>query len=173
MTNFFQLGCVLIATGNRMPEDLAKVTGMEFPPPPSRLEFLGWRFVMRGAGGLHAQHEEFAAFLEVLKARCETWEMESSKDYRRIDVQGDERTQADSTGNQASFSSNLEGLSMTVSEPPSHRQQRVAQIYQRIPSRHTNSLYTPLLNLPRHLPWNSIVACHGLPAAYGSTVAQS
>ena len=49
-----------------------------------------------------AQHGEFAAFLEVLKVRCETWEMEGSKDYRRIDIQGDERTQADSTGNQVS-----------------------------------------------------------------------
>lgn len=56
MTSFFQLGGVLIATSNRMPEDLAKAMGMEFPRPPSRLESLGWRFVMRGVGILHAQH---------------------------------------------------------------------------------------------------------------------
>lgn len=121
MMSFFQLGGVLIATSSRMPEDLAKATGMEFPRPPPRLESLGWRFVMRGVGNLHAQHGEFAAFLEVLKARCETWETESSKDYRRIDIQGNERTQAGSAGNQASFLSDSEGLSMT-------RQQRMAQM---------------------------------------------
>ena len=173
MTSFFQLGGVLIATSNRMTEDLVKAMGMGFPRPPLRLESLGWRFVMRGVGNLYAQHGEFAAFLEVLKVRCETWEMGGSKDYRRIDIQGDERTQADSTGNQASFLSDLEGLSMTASEPCDNRQQRVAQMYQKIPSSHTNSLNTTLLKLPRHLPWNSIAACHGLPAVYRSTVAQS
>jgi hypothetical protein len=45
-----------------MPEDLAKAMGMKFPWPPSRLESLGWRFVVRGVGNLHAQHGEFAAF---------------------------------------------------------------------------------------------------------------
>lgn len=72
MTSFFQLGGVLIAMSNRMPEDLVKATGMGFPRPPLRLESLGWRFAMRGVGNLHAQHGEFVAFLEVLKARCET-----------------------------------------------------------------------------------------------------
>jgi protein AFG1 len=67
---------------------------------------------VRGVGNLHAQHGEFAAFSEVLEAHCETWEMEGSKDYRRIDIQGDERTQADNTRNQASFLSDLEGLFM-------------------------------------------------------------
>ena len=120
MTSFFQLGGVLIATSNRMTEDLVKAMGMGFPRPPLRLESLGWRFVMRGVGNLYAQHEEFAAFLEILKVRCETWEMEGSKDYRRIDIQGGERPQADSTGNQASFLSDLEGLSIIASEPSSH-----------------------------------------------------
>jgi peroxisome-assembly ATPase len=73
MMSFFQLGDVLIATSNRMPEDLAKAMGAKFPWPPSRLESLGWRFVMRGVGNLHAQHGEFAAFSEVLEAHCETW----------------------------------------------------------------------------------------------------
>ena len=173
MTGFFQLGGVPIATSDRIPEDLAKAMGIKSPWPPSRLESLGWRFVMQGVGNLHAQHGEFAAFSEVLEAHCETWEMEGSKDYRRIDIQGDERTQADNTGNQASFLSDLEGLSMTASEPCDNRQQRVAQMYQKIPSSHTNSLNTTLLKLPRHLPWNSIAACHGLPAVYRSTVAQS
>ncbi|OCL03602.1 hypothetical protein AOQ84DRAFT_433860, partial [Glonium stellatum] len=119
MTSFFQLGGVLIATSNRMPEELAKAIGMEFPQPPSRLESLGWMFGRRGVGNLHAQHGEFAAFLEVLKARCEIWEMESGKDYRRIDGLEDERIQINGIGNRASFLSDLEGQPMTVSEPPS------------------------------------------------------
>ena len=72
MTSFFQLGGVLIATSNRMPEDLGKAAGMEFPRPPPQLEALGWRFVMRGVGNLHARHGELGTFLEGLKARCET-----------------------------------------------------------------------------------------------------
>jgi len=164
MTSFFQLGGVLIATSNRMPEDLVKAMEMKFPWPPSRLESIGWRFAMRGVGNLHAQYGEFAAFSEVLEAHCETWEMEGSKDYRRIDIQGDERTQADKIGNQASFLSDLKGLSMTASEPPSQSTATGGSMYQRIPSSRTNSLNTTLLNLPRHLPWNSIAACRGLPA---------
>lgn len=134
MTGFFQLGGVPIATSDRMPEDLAKAMGIKFPWPPSRLESLGWRFVVRGVGNLHAQHWEFAAFSEVLEAHCETWEMEGSRDYRRIDIQGDERTQADNTGNQASFLSDLEGLSMTASELPSQSQQRMARCAREYPA---------------------------------------
>ncbi|WPH01083.1 AFG1-like ATPase [Acrodontium crateriforme] len=88
MTSFFQLGGVLIATSNRMPEELAKASGMEFPPP-SRMEALGWRFGLRRNSStsdrIFGGQTEFAAFLEVLKARCEVWEMEGGKDYRRIE----------------------------------------------------------------------------------------
>ncbi len=90
MTSFFHLGGVLIATSNRMPEELAKAAGMEFTPPPTRLDSLSWKF---GLGGSRTagrsekmftkQQGEFAGFLEVLKARCDIWEMESGKDYRR------------------------------------------------------------------------------------------
>jgi len=41
MTSFFQLGGVLIATSNRMPEELAKAAGMEFSRPVTRLSRLG------------------------------------------------------------------------------------------------------------------------------------
>ena len=90
MTSFFHLGGVLIATSNRMPEELARASGVEFAPPPSRFEALGWRFGLRSrgvgaGGGLYAGQTEFAAFLEVLKARCDVWEMEGGRDYRRIE----------------------------------------------------------------------------------------
>ncbi|KAJ4294258.1 hypothetical protein N0V90_007948 [Kalmusia sp. IMI 367209] len=87
MTSFFQLGGVLIATSNRMPEELAKAAGMEFARPVSRLSRLGWRLGMSGVVGRDdgpGQKGEFAQFLEVLRTRCEVWEMEGKNDYRRI-----------------------------------------------------------------------------------------
>ncbi|KAF2441606.1 hypothetical protein P171DRAFT_74866 [Karstenula rhodostoma CBS 690.94] len=87
MTSFFQLGGVLIATSNRMPEELAKAAGMEFARPVSRLSRLGWRLGMPGVVGKDdgpGQKGEFAQFLEVLRTRCEVWEMEGKKDYRRV-----------------------------------------------------------------------------------------
>jgi protein AFG1 len=87
MTSFFQLGGVLIATSNRMPDELAKAAGMEFAPP-AQSRSLGWAskqlYVRRNsAASLPGQAGEFAMFLELLKARCEVWEMDGGKDYRR------------------------------------------------------------------------------------------
>ncbi|KAJ9642367.1 hypothetical protein H2199_004747 [Coniosporium tulheliwenetii] len=92
MTSFFHLGGVLIATSNRMPEELAKAAGMEFGPPPSRMDSLRWRLGVRPAPLRSGENRldsfnEFAAFLELLKARCEIWEMESSRDFRRAEVE--------------------------------------------------------------------------------------
>ncbi|KAF2269223.1 hypothetical protein CC78DRAFT_529451 [Lojkania enalia] len=86
MTSFFQLGGVLIATSNRMPEELAKAAGMEFARPVSRITRLGWSLglgIVVGKDDGPGQRGEFAQFLEVLRARCEVWEMEGKKDYRR------------------------------------------------------------------------------------------
>ena len=93
LTAFFQLGGVLVATSNRMPEELSKAAGMEFRRPVSGLERMGWRGWVgfgAGTGGRWkddgpGQKGEFAAFLEVLKARCKVWEMEGKKDYRRLE----------------------------------------------------------------------------------------
>lgn len=91
MTSFFQLGGVLIATSNRMPEELANASGIEFAlPPSSRLGLFGNRWGRLGPGNererlphMFAGKNDFAAFLEVLRARCEIWDMEGRKDWRR------------------------------------------------------------------------------------------
>lgn len=87
MTGFFQLGGVLIATSNRMPEELAKAAGIGFasaPQQPTWAYSLGFR--RRGqSDSKYGSYNEFAAFLEVLKARCEVWEMEGARDFRRME----------------------------------------------------------------------------------------
>jgi peroxisome-assembly ATPase len=82
MTSFFHLGGVLVASSNRMPEELAKAAGVEFV---GRKDVMGslfgwtkWR-----SEGQRAAQSDFGQFLEVLKARCEVWEMEGERDWRR------------------------------------------------------------------------------------------
>lgn len=80
---FFHLGGVLIASSNRMPEELQKAIGVEYTVAPSdgflkSLLFGG----ARSQGTRHSQND-FAAFLEVLKARCDFWHMEGATDWRR------------------------------------------------------------------------------------------
>lgn len=92
MTSFFQLGGVLIATSNRMPDELAKAAGVEFarPAPGGAFSRLGWANRMAGFQPKNAgagQKGEFYQFLELLKARCEVWEMEGKKDYRKLEIE--------------------------------------------------------------------------------------
>ena len=93
LTSFFYLGGVLVATSNRLPEELAAAAGGEFAMPP-RVGKGGWSWWRRGAqdatgGGMFSGRGDMAAFLEVLKARCEVWDMEGGKDWRRQEA-GDE-----------------------------------------------------------------------------------
>ncbi|KAL2149136.1 hypothetical protein VTH82DRAFT_8484 [Thermothelomyces myriococcoides] len=82
---FFQLGGVLVASSNRMPEELEKAAGGYYSPPATGglvdriLGFGRSRF----SGELFGRSSDFAAFLEVLKARCDFWHMEGTRDWRR------------------------------------------------------------------------------------------
>lgn len=98
-TSFFHLGGVLIATSNRMPEELANASGVEFTAPPSsRLGLFGNRWGLLGSGkgseggrseSMFSGKGDFAAFLEVLRARCEIWDIEGGKDWRRREAEED------------------------------------------------------------------------------------
>lgn len=90
LTAFFQLGGVLIASSNRMPDELAKASGVEFAPPPRGSLVRNWLGLgpsNRGRGDIFAGNGEFAGFLEVLKARCEVWDIDGGKDWRRREAE--------------------------------------------------------------------------------------
>ena len=115
LTSFFHLGGVLIATSNRMPEELANASGKEFTKHSSPLGLLGNRWNLLGSrnqGGrsenMFAGKGDFAAFLEVLRARCEIWDMEGGKDWRRREAE--EETSTDTRLDEADEKSNVEGF---------------------------------------------------------------
>ncbi|KAL8711329.1 MAG: hypothetical protein Q9220_004226 [cf. Caloplaca sp. 1 TL-2023] len=96
LVSFFHLGGVLVATSNRMPEELANASGFEFATPPaSRLGMLHNRWGLWGSGSAQGGKSEsmfggrgdFAAFLDVLRARCEIWNMEGTTDWRRKTIE--------------------------------------------------------------------------------------
>ncbi|KAI1160372.1 AFG1-like ATPase-domain-containing protein [Nemania serpens] len=88
-TAFFQLGGVLVASSNRMPEELEKAAGLEYSAPTAVAGGLIGRALAlgkaRGRGDLFGSSSEFASFLQVLQARCELWQMEGARDWRRRD----------------------------------------------------------------------------------------
>lgn len=86
---FFQLGGVLVASSNRMPEELQKAAGTDYtPPPPHGLMRKLWGAQARPANELYGSNSDFGMFLEVLKARCDFWHMEGVNDWRRKQDEG-------------------------------------------------------------------------------------
>ena len=97
-TAFFQLGGVLIASSNRMPDELSKASGMNFTAPPMGSVVRKWL----GLGGklkgdMFPANNEYADFVEVLKARCEIWDIQGSRDWRRREVEGMDTEDSDIT----------------------------------------------------------------------------
>ncbi|KAL8802596.1 MAG: hypothetical protein Q9182_003686 [Xanthomendoza sp. 2 TL-2023] len=95
LTFFFRLGGVLVATSNRMPEELANASGVEFAAlSASRLRHR-WGLLdpsehAEKGETMSTGNQDLAAFLDVLRARCEIWDMGGGKDWRRWEMQGDD-----------------------------------------------------------------------------------
>lgn len=101
-TAFFHLGGVLVASSNRMPEELSKAAGIEFGEMQRRngsaaggFWGMGWG-LSRASEGEKAAKTDFGLFLEVLRTRCEVWEMEGEKDWRREGDDDDNNAEMDS-----------------------------------------------------------------------------
>ncbi|KOS20196.1 putative ATPase N2B [Escovopsis weberi] len=100
---FFQLGGVLVASSNRMPEELEKATGVSYGTPTPR-GFVGKMMLGLGAGP-RSQPSDFASFLDVLKARCDFWHMEDTRDWRRSEDAAPSPTTNTGTGTEKAVSS--------------------------------------------------------------------
>ncbi|KAG0646023.1 Lactation elevated [Hyphodiscus hymeniophilus] len=91
LTSFFQLGGVLVASSNRMPDELSKASGMDFTAPPRGGIVRNLLSFGAGAGrvsmGAYPANNEYARFVDVLKARCEIWEMNGGRDWRRREAE--------------------------------------------------------------------------------------
>lgn len=86
-TAFFQFGGVLIASSNRMPDELSKASGMDFIVPPRRGFIKGLVGFGRNDSPSMLSNNEYAGFVNVLKARCEVWNMEGGRDWRRREIE--------------------------------------------------------------------------------------
>ncbi|POS83263.1 hypothetical protein EPUL_006386 [Erysiphe pulchra] len=88
LTVFFQLGGVLIATSNRMPDELLKSSGVDFMAPSVNGPLYGLLGLSRKSqASTYRIKNEYAGFVEVLKARCEIWNMEGQRDWRRREAE--------------------------------------------------------------------------------------
>ncbi|KAG6203209.1 hypothetical protein E4U50_005807 [Claviceps purpurea] len=89
--SFFQLGGVLVASSNRMPDELQNATGMDYRSASGGgfiRKFFGGGNDARRGGDLYGPSSDFANFLNVLKARCDFWHMEGATDWRRKEEKG-------------------------------------------------------------------------------------
>jgi len=74
LTPFFQLGGVLIASSNRMPDELAKASGMDFTASARGGAVRNWLGLGGGSRSSGYQaNNEYGQFVDVLKARCDIW----------------------------------------------------------------------------------------------------
>jgi len=97
-TAFFQLGGVLIASSNRMPDELSKASGMDFIAP-ARGGLVRNLFGLGNgtSSSISRSDNEYAGFVEVLKARCEIWDMRAEKDWRRREVEAVDAEESETT----------------------------------------------------------------------------
>lgn len=127
---FFQLGGVLVASSNRMPEELEKASGLDYRPPPTGgllAEVLGLR--RRSIQGeLYGQTSDFASFLEVLKARCDFWHMEGARDWRRREFDASSPSTAQpSPSKSIAGGAGLESVKPSVPDTTQHFEQEESQ----------------------------------------------
>ncbi|KAI9643129.1 hypothetical protein NHQ30_008864 [Ciborinia camelliae] len=89
LTPFFQLGGVLIASSNRMPEELEKASGMDYAVPGRGGVVKNWLGLAKSQKlDMFSSRNEFSGFVGVLKARCEIWDMgKGGRDWRRREIE--------------------------------------------------------------------------------------
>ncbi|KAJ2905546.1 hypothetical protein MKZ38_005190 [Zalerion maritima] len=149
-TAFFQMGGVLVASSNRMPEDLENAIGTSFVPPTGGgiiRQMLGLN-TSRKTGELFRNTGDFAMFLEVLKARCEFWHMEGGKDWRRRERSDDTLTPKDVDSSLLVSSSDGKGGGLETPETAK---------YQSTPAKYSLSTGTApeLMLSSTQIPWTS------------------
>ncbi|ETI22078.1 hypothetical protein G647_06149 [Cladophialophora carrionii CBS 160.54] len=162
-TAFFHLGGVLVASSNRMPEELSKAAGVEFGAAHAANSSgrggvgasggffgLGWG-LSRESEGERAAKTDFGLFLDVLRARCEVWEMEGERDWRR---EGDDRAEV------------VDGLEQEQKQEHEHEQNDAALQKQTQGMTRTRTTVTTLASSTRPLSSDSPAHYHvNIPGA--------
>ncbi|SLM40940.1 P-loop containing nucleoside triphosphate hydrolase [Lasallia pustulata] len=177
-TAFFHLGGVLVATSNRMPEELANASGIEYVrPSPSRLGLLGNRWGLLGSGhqqggsqNMFSGKRDFAAFLEVLRARCEVWDMEGGKDWRRREADEDDVMEYTATSNSpredaanfGEFGASTGGLGVDQGQETTTETEAVPEVSKSVKPvvprhYHVASLSDDVVELNQHLWRNAVL----------------
>lgn len=123
-----------------MPEELANASGIEYVrPSASRLGLLRDKWGLLGSGHQQGKSDkmfggkgDFVAFLEVLRARCEVWDMEGGKDWRRREAEEDYTVGPDSAPEDAAkleeFGPSSSGLGYERSRETTSKTQAVSQV---------------------------------------------